>query len=484
MQKLLFTAWLAGACAFAQSAPGHSAFYRDEVHEIKLTFKQADWYEQLTANFEQNEDDVPYIEADIEWGQWKYSRIGVRFKGNSSYRGASTKKKPFRIKLNEFVKGQKIEGMASFNLNNGWNDPSMVREKAYYDIALAAGFPGPRLNYAALYVNGTYWGLYFLGEIVNGDFLENWYGKANSTGNLYKAELPATLEDKGDSKEAYRTMFEKQSNEEADDWSDLIQLIAVLNRTPDAQFASEIEKVLDVDSVLCALALDNLTVNLDSYAGMGQNYYLYKRPSDGKFQWILWDPSLAFGALSQGQTIEQMKALSVTWVVQAGQGGQGGAGGGVGGPGGGMGGFGGVRPLATKLWAVPKYKERYGQIYRWLVDYAWLPDQIVARMASLRTMIRPWVEKDTQKLNTLEQFDQAMTTDLAQTGFGGGGGFPGGGVPGGGMPGGGAPPPGGFPGGGAPGGGVGAGPGGGGTPGLDAFIRAREVSVRSQLWPY
>ena len=460
MRKFLLSAWLASACVWAQSAPGHSAFYRDEVHEIKLTFKQTDWYEQLTANYADNEDDVPYIEADIEWGQWKFSRIGVRFKGNSSYRGASTKKKPFRIKLNEFVKGQKIEGMASFNLNNGWNDPSMVREKAYYDIALAAGFPGPRLNYAALYINGTYWGLYFLGEVVNGDFLENWYGKANSTGNLYKAQLPATLEDKGDNKESYRSMFEKKSNEDADDWADLINLIAVLNRTPDAQFATEIEKVLDIDSVLCALALDNLTVNLDSYAGMGQNYYIYKRPSDGKFQWLLWDPSLAFGALSQGQSIEQMKTLSVTWVNQGAQGGQGAGGG-----------FRGVRPLATRLWAVPKYKERYGQIYRWLVEYAWLPDQIVARMSSLRTMIRPWVEKDTQKLNTLEQFDQAMTTDLAQTGFGGGG------QPGGQPPPGVQPPPGAFP-------GPGAGPGGGGTPGLDAFIRAREVSVKSQLWPY
>ena len=92
MRQFLFTAWMAAASAWAQSAPGHSAFYRDEVHEIKLTFQQPDWYEQLTANYAENEDDVPYIEADIEWGQWKYSRVGVRFKGNSSYRGASTKK--------------------------------------------------------------------------------------------------------------------------------------------------------------------------------------------------------------------------------------------------------------------------------------------------------------------------------------------------------------------------------------------------------
>jgi len=393
MRKILLMIWLAAACAWAQSPPGHSAFYRDEVHEIRLTFQQADWFEQLTKNFEENEDDVPYIEADIDWGgRWKFSRVGVRFKGNSSYRGASTQKKPFRIKLNEIVKGQKIEGMASFNLNNGWNDPSLIREKLYMDIAQQVGFTGPRINFAALYINGKYWGLYALGEIVNGDYLENWYGKANSTGNLYKAELPATLEDKGDDKEAYRTMFEKQSNEAADDWSDLIQLVQVLNRTPAAQFETEIEKVLDVDSVLCALALDNLTVNLDSYVGMGQNYLLYRRPSDGRFQWILWDASLAFGGLSQGQNIEQMKTLAIDWVTS-----QTATGGGAGapGPGGPGGAFGGARPLAVKLWASAKYRERYGQIYRWLVETAWLPDQLVARGVASEDAAAVGGERDT-----------------------------------------------------------------------------------------
>jgi hypothetical protein len=73
-------------------------------------------------------------------------------------------------------------------------------------------------------------------------------------------------------------------------------------------------------------------------------------------------------------------------------------------------------------------------------------------MNDLRAMIRPMVEKDTQKLVTQEQFDNAMTTD-ATTGTGNGGPIgPGGG-----------------------GGGI------GGAPALQPFIEGRVVSVKAQL---
>ena len=299
MKRYLLHLLLLPLIGSAQSPPpGHFAFYRDEVHEIRLRFSQADFWEQLTKNFEGN-DDPPYLQASLTWGPFSYSSVGVRFKGNSSYNGASTKKKPFRIKLNEFVKGQKILGIGSFNLSNGWNDPTLLREKVYDDVAMDAGIVGPRANFAALYINDQYWGLYTLGEIVNSDFITNTFGKGNDTGNLYKAQENATLEDKGDDAAPYKLMFEKQSNEDADDWTDIVQLVQVLNRTPADQLPQKLEPILDVDSVLTALALDNLTVNTDSYAGfLAQNYLLYRRPSDNKFVFIRWDPSLAFAALA------------------------------------------------------------------------------------------------------------------------------------------------------------------------------------------
>ena len=84
------------------------------------------------------------------------------------------------------------------------------------------------------------------------------------------------------------------------DWTDLIELARIFDQTAIADLPAKLDKLIDVDSFLTALALDNATVNLDSYVGMAQNYYLYRRPSDQKWVWIPWDPSLAFGALGAG----------------------------------------------------------------------------------------------------------------------------------------------------------------------------------------
>jgi hypothetical protein len=301
-------------------------------------------------------------------------------------------KKPFRLKLNAFVSGQKIEGVGSLNLSNAWNDPSFVREKAYYELAASLGLKAPRSNFAALYINDQYWGLYVLGETVDSDFLKNYFGaKPENGGNLYKADIGAALTDLGTDKAAYKQYWEKQSNEDADDWSDLIALTQVINHTPIEQLHDALEAIMDTDSVLTALALDNATVNLDSYVGTAQNYNLYLRPSDNRWVWIVWDPSLAFGGLNQSMSIDAMKTMPLDWVFTL-----------RGVP---------IRPLATRMWAVPEYQERYRQIYARIVEHYFKSHAVLERMNTLRAMIRPWVKKDTQKLVTMEQFNHAMSED-------------------------------------------------------------------------
>jgi spore coat protein CotH len=130
-------------------------------------------------------------------------------------------------------------------------------------------------------------------------------------------------------------------------------LARVFDQTPVAQLKTTLDPLIDVDSFLTALALDNATVNLDSYVGMAQNYYLYRRPSDHRWTWIPWDPSLAFGALAQGLSLQQMKDLLLEYVQTGNTGGAGG---------GGFGGTSSGRPVATKLWQVPEYKTRYREI--------------------------------------------------------------------------------------------------------------------------
>ena len=422
--------------AWAQLPVAHPLFDGDAVHDIYLFFDSPNWYEQLRVNFE-GVADPPYAEATFVWNDIVMERVGVRLKGNSSYRTYPGQKKSFKIKTNEFVKGRRIQGIDTLNLHNSFKDPSYVREKAYYEIAAAAGLKAPRTNYAALYVNGIYWGLYFLVEDIDGEFLQNHIG-AKEDGNMYKGDPQGTLEWRGQDVEPYRRMYEKDNNEDADDWSDLISFVDTLNRTPREQLKERLEAVMDVDSALTLLALDNLTANLDSYIGSGHNYYLYRRKSDGKWMFFPWDPNEAWGNFNMGLIIDDLQRLPVQFLPrpQAPPGQQLPPNAMV------------PRPLAQRLWEVPEYRDAYLVKLRSLLEGPAEAGQVLSRMTVLRDRIRPYVEAETRSMFTVAQFERAMSENQRT----GGPGQPG------------QPPVPGFD-----------------IPGLDRFIRARATSVQQQL---
>lgn len=333
-----------------------------------------------------------------------------------------------------------------------------MREKLYFDLAAKLGLRAPRSNFANLYINGKYWGLYGLGEVINGDFVESRYEKADQTGNLYKAASPgATLDYLSDDVTRYAVFYEKKTNESDTTWSDLIELTRQLKEIPEAERYAKLSAMLDVDSVLMALALDNLTVNLDSYVGMAQNYFIYKRPTDGKWEWLPWDPSLAFGALTFGVAGDQMGSLPIEWTATTNMGQPG------------LGGGGGAtlatRPLATVLWSVPEFRARYREIYRRLVEEVLIPDFLLMDARYLQDLLRPHMQADSNKLTSAAAFETALTAPLPVAGA---------------LPGGGGPV--------GPGGPIGpvgpggpGGPGGTSAPGIETLTRARDESVRKQL---
>jgi uncharacterized protein (TIGR03437 family) len=390
--RFLGLVWLlmGAGMAVAQSPLPHPAWSQDEVHEIRLRFSQPDWWERLTANYRGTLEDAEYLEAALQWGPHQFASVGVRFKGNSSY-SVNSKKKPFRLKLNEFVKGQKIAGVGAFNLNNLFGDASFVREAVYYELARAAGLRTPRSGFAALYINDVYWGLYGLGEVVNDDFLQSYFGRGEDKGNLYKGDIGATFAYLGPDKAAYKQVWEKQTNEAADDWSDLIDFCKALNETPASSLEATMTARMDLDSFLTAMALDNATGNLDGYVGMAQNFNFYRRPSDGRWVWMPWDPSLAFGAFPGGPTGSAAIQMPVDRTVPAGNSPN-------------------SRPLSARLLSVPAIRARYLQIYRELVAKVVVAEPLLQRMERWRALIRPHVGRETERLSTLDQFDRAMTT--------------------------------------------------------------------------
>ncbi len=156
-----------------------------------------------------------------------YDNIGVRFKGFSSFWGYPGDKKSLRIKFNKY-KDHRFNGLKKVSLNNGWNDPTMLREKLFLDFLYEHDIPAPRANFARVFINDTYHGFYTLVEHVDKTFLQHRFN--DNDGNLYKAEKLADLTWKGNEQEEYYEQFELKTNEKENNWQDLIHFLNVINR--------------------------------------------------------------------------------------------------------------------------------------------------------------------------------------------------------------------------------------------------------------
>ena len=87
----------------------------------------------------------------------------------------------------------------------------------------------------------------------------------------------------------------KRSAEEADDFSALTHFFELINR-PEYRL-EEVASLLDAEAVLKMTAVLGFVADWDTFTqSRGKNAYFYRRPEDGRFQWLQWDSDLAFGS--------------------------------------------------------------------------------------------------------------------------------------------------------------------------------------------
>ncbi|MBK8841726.1 MAG: CotH kinase family protein [Saprospiraceae bacterium] len=71
--------------------------------------------------------------------------------------------------------------------------------------------------------------------------------------------------------------YDLKTNEDADDYSDLVELISFVNKPNAVGFSTNIHNILNIRSVLKTYAVDIATGNWDDYFYLKNNFYLYKR---------------------------------------------------------------------------------------------------------------------------------------------------------------------------------------------------------------
>lgn len=374
-----------------------SAFFEDStVKEIRIYFDSANWYNTLYQSHASNPDD-PYFPARFVYGGTTIPKIGVRFKGFSSFQRNGVKKS-FKLDFHEYDSEARFLGMKKLNLNNGDLQPSFMREKMFLDFA-GKYMAAMRAVYVRLYVNDVYYGLYIGIEQPDKPMLRNWYGSSED-GNLWEAgeDVAATLSYLGASKSSYTSRYELKTNEEAGDYTGLINFLNILNNTSAAELPAKLEAVCDVDNMLSSIALNVLFTNLESYVGVASEYYLYQRSKDGRFTYIHWDLNETFGSTGDGTPrLTSPATMDLFWLPTASTGG--------GAPGGGA----TDRPLMTKLWAVDQYKRRYLRLLAKMLRQGFDYDTVYARQQALANLIRSHVQADPNKPWTNAQFESSLT---------------------------------------------------------------------------
>jgi len=293
-------------------APPDPELYDDAaVRDVRITFAQPGWpnlpgcNRRLGGPGGGESAQAVDAHARLEVDGVVIQDVGVRCKGNSSLSIQGTKK-PLNVTVDAFVDGQDLWGFDVFNLNNAWNDPSLVREPLALRL-LREFMPAPRLTFARVTVQGQYVGLYHLVEQIDGEFADHFY--PDDDGLMIKGDSPdriafdsSTLNWLGEALGPYKEGYEvKGAASDADDgYVALRELTRALDAPvgagglSDAAFADGIRQVLDVDGALWYLAGQNVITNFDSYY-VGKNYYMYQGRKDPRFDFIPWDQGLSFG---------------------------------------------------------------------------------------------------------------------------------------------------------------------------------------------
>ncbi|MBK8552210.1 MAG: CotH kinase family protein [Ignavibacteria bacterium] len=376
----------------ALPADGDSVFAGVQVHNINIIFSQPNYWDSLI--FYYNEGLEHFMSATVIVNGQTLSNTGVRLKGNSSFTHPNNKKS-FRLSFNEFVSGQRWNGLRGVHLNNCWNDPTFMREKLQLDYCNELGLVAPRCNYVRLSINDTLFALYSLVEHINNSFYTSRYG--TSEGEQFKAvDAVGTSNDifsdfrwLGSDSSAYFDHYELKSNLTATTWPRLISLIDSLNHS--GNVASSLPDKVNLTPYYKAMAVDNLMGNMDSYVYTGRNFYIFFPPPSNKMEWVIWDVGLSFGALPGGPS--SIETLPVTYVTSD-----------------------TARPLFSKIINDPVLKTNYLNAYCNIFLYNFSTSVLYPKIDSIANVIRSYVYEDPRKMYSNAQFETNIISDIIVSG--------------------------------------------------------------------
>jgi hypothetical protein len=373
----------------------HSFYNISSVQKIEIYFTQSNWDAQMDSAKSGYDS---YIMAKwVKINDVQFDSVGVQYKGSISY-DSNNKKNSLHIALDEFDKTKNYNEITDIKLNNCFGDPSMIREAMSYDI-LSNYMHAPQCNFAQVYINGEYYGLYTNVESISKRFCathfnsskKNIFVNADFSRKTISTIGRCNLSYLGSDSSSYKQTYEMKSDY---GWNDFVKLCDTVSN-----FKPSITSAMDIDRVIWMMAYNNITVNLDSYTGLFcHNYYIFK-DNTNHYNPIIWDLNMGLGGLPQaGDDGGALSSLSVNglqklplslhethknW------------------------------PLIGYIFSVPQYKRMYLAHAKTILKEQFSTNNYKTFATTLQTLIDTAVERDTKKFYSYDQFKNGMTSDVS-----------------------------------------------------------------------
>jgi len=188
----------------------------------------------------------------------------------------------YNIKINNGnLLGRKI-----FRLRSNVNDPSLMRSKLSCDILNRLGLPSVSANYARLFINDEFMGLYILIDAYKTSWIKKTFEEDKEVENFYRCK-----ERNCNFSTNNLELCTNDNDKYANNTESLEEFITAINS---AKTREDVEDIMDVDVFVRTWIYEWLLGSWDHTLINGKNYFLYKQ-IDGKWLILIYDFDTMFG---------------------------------------------------------------------------------------------------------------------------------------------------------------------------------------------
>jgi spore coat protein CotH len=270
-------------------------FASDTLHDVHLYIHSRD-LQRLRSEYLEN----TYFPADLVWRHTRVRNVAIRSRGGLATRDSV--KPGFRVDIDRYAPGRTFLGLRAIVLDNLFQDRTMMHEALSMSVHARMGQTAMRESFGRVYVNGEYQGLYTIVEDVDEPFLTRTFGRDDGYLFEYQWQQPFHGDPLGAAFGIYRTLFEAKTRERASNdelYVPIRALFDTANVPDDVATREDLERYVDLNQLVTALALDTLVGEEDGLAGLHgmNNFYLYRDAGSTRHSFIPWDRDRAFNLI-------------------------------------------------------------------------------------------------------------------------------------------------------------------------------------------